>query len=70
MRCVRVVGGVHADRRRVVVDGDRHLAPQANLQPGAGSAATGEQVYHDGIVNFVQGQAELGLEVERGRLLH
>ena len=47
---VRVVGLVHQDGRRVVVDGDRHRAARGKLNACAGPAATGEVVYND----FVQ----------------
>ncbi|ASZ72206.1 hypothetical protein vBPaePE220_00066 [Pseudomonas phage vB_PaeP_E220] len=66
---VRVIGLVHADRRRVVVDGQGHLAAEAHFQAGAGAAPAGEQVDDDRVVGVVQGQAVLGFEVERGGLL-
>jgi hypothetical protein len=60
-----VVGGVHTDRRWVVVLGHRYRATQANLQPGAGAATTTEEVHHDLIVYRVEAKAILGFEVER-----
>ncbi|KQJ53049.1 hypothetical protein AN399_31140 [Pseudomonas aeruginosa] len=66
---VRMVGLVHADCGRVVIDGQVDLAAQAHFQTGAGSAAAGEQVDDDRVVGGVQGQAVLGFEVERGGLL-
>ncbi|MNG20257.1 hypothetical protein D3C84_1044970 [compost metagenome] len=69
MQRARVVGLVHADRRRVVVDGDVHRAAKAHLEAGAGATAAGEEVDVDLFVDLVKGQAVLGAEGERGGLL-
>src|SRR5690606_33094995 len=54
-----VIRLVHADRRRVVVDGDMDRAAQTHFQPGAGTAATGKQINIYLFVDFRQGEAVL-----------
>src|SRR5690606_32252719 len=62
----RVVGLVHADGSRIVVDGDVYWPAQPHLQPGAGPAAAGEQIHIDLFIVAGQGQGILGAKNGHG----
>jgi len=49
----RVIGFVHRNRIRIMVDGNINLAANSLLNPCAGSATSGEVVYYQLIIVYV-----------------
>src|SRR5690606_34505851 len=62
----RVVGLVHADRSRIVVDGDVYWSAQPHFQAGACPAAAGEQIHIDLFIMAGKGQGILGAKNSHG----